>query len=256
MGVDLGLKHFAVLSIFEYNRLTGKKYEIGRHFLDQRRVLGCTFDSSMRHFSSSYRNDYNLKRKLDHLRQQQRAHGSIWNQMETDGGHKRTIQYFYMKKRHTRIWQKIQKIHTTLTQQIAHVISLIANAYKVSWIYFEDLRWSQHSSRNKVGRWLSQNQMHFFHSKIIKAVELIAEISPFKVKIVNARWTSQICWTTQLKFNLNITYQTNRASIAPYLGTRTQKQFIYTSRAPELSWQGDSDLNAARNLVLRGLLVS
>ncbi|MHA1613017.1 MAG: hypothetical protein ACTSVZ_08485, partial [Promethearchaeota archaeon] len=58
----------------------------------------------------------------------------------------------------------------------------------------------------------------------------------------------------QLKFNLSITYKTTRAAIKPYLGNRTQKLFIFASKDPSLRWRGDSDLNAARNLALRGLL--
>ncbi|MCK4974606.1 MAG: hypothetical protein KAR81_05085, partial [Sulfurimonas sp.] len=114
--------------------------------------------------------------------------------------------------------------------------------------------WSQHSARNRVGRWLSHNQMHFFHSQIIDIVKFQTAFRPFGVKTVNARWSSQIAWTTQLAKNFNITYQTDRSEIARFLGKRTQKQFEYSSKSPGLSWKGDSDLNAARNLALRGLL--
>ena len=126
--------------------------------------------------------------------------------------------------------------------------------YAVSWIYFEDLRWSQHSARKRVGRWLSHNQMHFFHSQIIEIVKFQTAFHQFDVKTVNARWSSQIAWTVQLTKNLNVTYKTDRADISPFLGKRTQKQFEYASPTPGLSWKGDSDLNAARNLALRGLL--
>jgi len=74
-----------------------------------------------------------------------------------------------------------------------------------------------------VGRWLSHNQLHFFHSQVIKAVEDMAEMNSFQIKTVNARWSSQIAWTAQLKFNLSITYKIHRAAIKPYLGNRTQK---------------------------------
>ncbi len=254
MGVDLGLKHFGVISIFEYDRLSGTKQEIGRHFLDQRRLLACKFNASTFQFSKPFRKDYNIKRKLEHLREQQRAHSSIWRQMKSDGGSKRSKRYYYAKKRYDFIWHKIRHIHSSLTQQVAHTITTIARAYEVSWIFFEDLRWSQQSPRNRVGRWLSHNQLHFFHSQVIKAVEDMAEMNPFQIKTVNARWSSQIAWTAQLKFNLSITYKTPRATIKPYLGNRTQKLFIYASKDPGLCWRGDSDLNAARNLALRGLL--
>ncbi|MHA1672005.1 MAG: hypothetical protein ACTSYI_00125, partial [Promethearchaeota archaeon] len=66
MGVDLGLKHFAVLSVFEYDRSTQEKKEIGRFFLDQKRVLACHFNPSTLRFSAPYRKDYNIKRRLYH----------------------------------------------------------------------------------------------------------------------------------------------------------------------------------------------
>ena len=254
MGVDLGLKHFAVLSIFEFDKNTLQKFEIGRHFLDQRRVLACRFDSSTLHFSASYRNDYNIKRHLEHLRRQQRALSSIYHQMEHDGGFTRTKKYFYVKKSYEKVWKKIRKIHSTLTQQIAHTISEIGQAYDVNMIYFEDLRWSQHSSKKNVGRWLSHNQQHFFHSKIIESVTFMAKFQKFSVKKVNARWSSQISWTAQLAMNLHITYKTDKSQIKPYLGNRSQKWFHYNSKISGLSWCGDSDLNAARNIALRGLI--
>ena len=254
MGVDLGLKHFAVLSIFEYDPSTGIKKEIGRHFLDQRRILGCQLDTINKRFTPPYRHDYNIKRRLEHLREQQRALGSIWRQMEHDGGKNRTKVYYHKKKSYEKVWKKIRNIHATLTQQISHTIIAIADMYAVSWIYFEDLRWSQHSARNRVGRWLSHNQMHFFHSQIIEIVQFQATFRQFGVKTVNARWSSQIAWTVQLAKDFKITYRTDRSKIAPFLGKRTQKQFEYASQIPGLGWSGDSDLNAARNLALRGLL--
>ena len=254
MGVDLGLKHFAVVSIFEFDKNTMQKFEIGRHFLDQRRVLACRFDSSTLHFSAPYRDDYNIKRHLEHLRRQQRVLSSIYHQMEQDGGYIRTKKYYYTKKSYEKVWKKVRNIHSTLTQQIAHTISEIGQAYNVNMIYFEDLRWSQHSARKNVGRWLSHNQQHFFHSKIIESVTFMAKFRAFSVKKVNARWSSQISWKTQLTMNLNISYKTDKSQIKPYLGNRSQKWFRYVSDDPGLSWCGDSDLNAARNIALRGLI--
>ena len=254
MGVDLGLKDFAVVSIFEEKRQTGQRQEIGRHFLNQRTVLGCRFDSNQLRFSPPFRQDYNIKRKLEYLRKEQRKLGSIWRQMGCDGAQKRTIKAYHRKCQYSAIWKKIRNIHTTLTQQIAHMLVSIALAYDVDWIFVEDLRWSQHSAKKQVGRWLAHNQQHFFFSQIITAVEYLCIGNPIRVKKVDAQWSSQICWTIQSEHDLCINYRTSKASIRPFLGQRTRKQFKYHASNLQYSWQGDSDLNAARNLVLRGLL--
>ena len=253
MGVDLGLKHFAVLSIFEYNKDTGKKQEVGRHFLDQRRVLACKFDPVTLRFNDPFRLDYNIIRRLEHLRKQQRSLGSIKNRMEDDGGKTRTKKYYHIKKSHNFVWKKIRKIHSTLTGQIAHTIMEIALAYNVSLISFEDLRWSTHSSRKSVGKWLSHNQQHFFHGQVIDHVQTMAVFKPLNVKRVCARWSSQIAWTVQSTKSLKISMTTGRHEVESSLGKRTRKTFFYESDIPDISWKGDSDLNAARNMALRGL---
>jgi transposase len=255
MGVDLGLKHFAVLSIFEHSVATGQKQEIGRHFLDQRRLLGCAFETNTLRFHALHRSDYNIKRRLERLRKQQRALSSIVNQMKDDGGAKRTKEFYYAKKRFKCVWNKVRRIHESLTQHIAHTLIQIAHAYDVERIVFEDLRWSQHSSRREVGGWLSHNQQHFFHSQVIQRVKDMALRHRFDVKCVNAQWSSKVSWTAQLEHNLAITYRTHRSEIEPYMGARNGKLFQYSSTIPSLSWQGDSDLNAARNIALRGLLL-
>ena len=255
MGVDLGLKHFAVLSIWEWHQVSGEKTEIGRYFLDQRTVLGCRFDPAQLRFLSPSHRDYNLKRRLEHLRAQQRALSHILSQMKLDGGEYRTIRYFYLQKRRTYIWEKVRRIHQTLSQQIAHVIIQICRAYHVTHLMVEDLRWSQHSRRETVGRWLSHNQQHFLHSQIITRLGYMGQRSQVKVKQLNPRWSSQIAWTVQAAQNLRMSLKTRKETILPYLGTRTGKHFRYRSPDGYYSWQGDSDLNAARNMALRGLVM-
>ncbi|MHA1674979.1 MAG: hypothetical protein ACTSYI_15290, partial [Promethearchaeota archaeon] len=65
-------------------------------------------------------------------------------------------------------------IEKIIHQKIAHIICKIAKAFAVNQIVFEDLRRSQHSTRHEVGRWLSHNQQHFFHSQIIDRVRFMA----------------------------------------------------------------------------------
>ncbi|MHA1672006.1 MAG: hypothetical protein ACTSYI_00130 [Promethearchaeota archaeon] len=118
---------------------------------------------------------------------------------------------------------------------------------------FEDLRWSQHSTRHNVGRWLSHNQQHFFHSQIIDWVRFMAAFQSFTVIRQNARWSSQICWKSQHHHKLNITPVTSRSNIQQYIGLRSGKNFRFRSDNPQETWCGDSDLNAARNMALRAL---
>ena len=254
MGVDLGLKHFAVLSIFEYDRRTHAKQEISRFFLDQKTVLACQFNATTLRFDAPYRKEYNIKRRLEHLRQEQRKLSNIISQLEQDGGNRRTRQFYHIQKRHTYVWKKVRRIHSALTQQIAHLITTIVKAFAVDQIVFEDLRWSQHSPRLEVGRWLSHNQQHFFHSQIITRVQFMASCQGFLVTQQNAQWSSQICWRSQSLHNLNITSDTPRSIVQPYIGQRSGKHFRFSSENLQEAWRGDSDLNAARNMALRALI--
>ncbi len=174
--------------------------------------------------------------------------------MEHDGGNYRTRKFYYVKKRHAYVWKKLRRIHAALTQKIAHIICEIAKAFAVNQIVFEDLRWSQHSVRHEVGRWLSHNQQHFFHSQIIDRVRFMASFQSFTVIRQNACWSSQICWKSQYLHSLNITPGTSRSTIQQYIGLRSGKYFRFTSDNPQETWCGDSDLNAARNMALRALI--
>ena len=223
-------------------------------FLDQKKVLACHFNTKTLRFDAPYRKDYNIKRRLEYLRQEQRKLSHIISQMGYDGGNHRTRQFYYRQKRHTNVWRKVQRIHAALTQKIAHLLSNIAKAFAVDQIVFEDLRWSQHSPRLEVGRWLSHNQQHFFHSQIIDRVLFMASYQGFTAKRQNARWSSQICWKSQLLHNLHITPATPRSSLQSYLGHRSGKDFRFSSENPQETWRGDSDLNAARNMALRALV--
>ncbi|MHA1673119.1 MAG: hypothetical protein ACTSYI_05775 [Promethearchaeota archaeon] len=174
--------------------------------------------------------------------------------MEHDKGKYRTRKYYYVKKRHTYVWKKLRRIHTALIQKIAYIINEIAKAFAVNQIVFEDLRWSQHSTRLEVGRWLSHNQQHFFHSQIIDRVRFMAAFQSFTVIRQNACWSSQICWKSQHHHKLNITLGAFRSTIQQYIGLRFGKNFRFTSDNPQETWCGDSDLNAARNMALRALV--
>jgi len=174
--------------------------------------------------------------------------------MAADGAYERTKKAYLRKRQYLTIWYKIKRIHASMTQKIAHTIMKIAAAYRVNFIFMEDLRWTHHSSKKMVGTWLAHNQQHFFFSQINQTLEDLCVSRAVRIKKVNARWSSQIAWTLQAHHNFQIDSRTTRSSIAPYLGIRTRKTFKTLTSHPNMAWQGDADLNAARNIALRGLL--
>ena len=86
---------------------------------------------------------------------------------------------------------------------------------------------------DRSGRYLSHWQIHWFFAQIQERTEEIASYHGIKVKTVNASNTSQNCHKCGKK------------------GDRVQKQF--TCKNKKCKWKGDSDLNAARNVCIRGI---
>ena len=253
LGVDLGLIHFAVVSIFEQDVKTGVKREIARYFIDQKELIGSKFNSDTLKFDQ-ISEKYNIKGKLRNLNKEKRKLQYLKSTMENDGGKKRTIKYYHISKRLNYVWKARKKKHNAITQKLAHVLIQMAKSFDVRCIAFEDLRWAQHSKKMQVGQWLARNQINFFHSQIISRTQFLGLQKGVDVKIINAKWTSKICWKSQRDNDLDILWNTPREIVEEFIGTRDGKIFRYFHGA-ELIWQGDSDLNAARNVALRCLVV-
>ena len=258
MGIDLGLKHFAVISIRDKKRGN----EIARYFLGQKTIFGYKFNQDDGKFIPLRGVNWNIKRKLMHLRSEVRDVQTKKALYETNFPNDGKRQ-FHIDKTLTCLWDKINRIHLEIRNQLTHRILQIAQFHGVSLVKFEDLSWSKHSRKSVSGKWIAYHQIHWFHSKIIQHVVQAAKRVGIKVGVVNARWSSQIC-SHCAKGNdlaLNITMQSNKGHLRDYFGSRTGKQF----RCKQLQNKDgtshhkfglDADLNAARNVCMRPLIRS
>ena len=232
---------------------TDVKREIARYFIDQKELIGSKFNCATLKFEQ-ISEKYNIKGKLRNLNKEKRKLQFLKSTMENDGGKKRTIKYYHISKRLDYVWKARKKKHNAITQKLAHVLIQMAKTFDVRCIAFEDLRWTQHSKKIQVGQWLARNQINFFHSQIISRTQFLGLQKNVDVKLINAKWTSKICWKSQLENELNVTWNTQREMVEEFIGIRNGKNFRYF-RGDKLIWQGDSDLNAARNVALRCLAV-
>jgi len=258
MGIDLGLKHFAVISIRDKQRGA----EIARYFLGQKAIFGYKFNQDDGKFIPLAGVSWNIKRKLMHLRtevmdvQSKKALYEI--NFPNDGKRQ-----FHIDKTLSCLWDKINRIHLEIRNQLTHRILQIAQFHGVSLVKFEDLSWSKHSRKVVSGKWIAYHQIHWFHSKIIQHVGQAAKRVGIKVGVVNARWSSQICSHCAKGINiaLNITMQSNKNHLSDYFGSRTGKQFRckqmrYKDGTSQHKFELDADLNAARNVGMRPLIRS
>ncbi len=258
MGIDLGLKHFAVISIRDKQRGD----EIARYFLGQKAIFGYKFNQDSSKFNPLMGVNWNIKRKLMHLRSEvrdvQTKKASYEINFPNDGKRQ-----FHIDKTLSCLWDKINRIHLEIRNQLTHRILQIAQFHKVSLVKFEDLSWSKHSRKSISGKWITYNQIHWFHSKIIQHVAQTAKRVGIKVGIINARWSSQIC-SHCAKGNdiaLNITMQSDKNQLHDYFGSRIGKQFRCKQMRNEddvfhNKFELDADLNAARNICMRPLIRS
>ncbi len=253
MGIDLGLKHFAVISIRDKRRGA----EIARYFLGQKAIFGYKFNQDSGKFIQLSDVNWNIKRKLMHLRSEVRdvqTKKALYETNFPNDGKRR----FHINKILTCLWDKINRVHLEIRNQLSHRILQIAQYHGVSIVKFEDLSWSKHSRKAVSGKWIAYHQIHWFHSKIIQHVVQAAKRIGIKVGVVNARWSSQIC-SHCAKSNgvaLNITMRSNKNHLHEYFGTRVGKQFRCKHNDDVLhhKFELDSDLNAARNVSMRPLI--
>lgn len=214
-SADLGLKTFATLSIFDKNR------EIDRKFLDQSNLGG----KKENWFTSG--NMLNLKSKLMEHRFVAKRQQSI--RMKSKQG---TVKHWYARNAEKGKWEKIDNVHEELIHQISTRIIAYLNHYEVSTLILEDLKWSKHGSRNKVGYFLSTWQVHWFFSQVQELLTNMALMHGIHVELVNPRNSSKTCWK------------------CGEFGVRSGKTFICRSKKC-VRYKIDSDLNAARNLIIR-----
>jgi transposase len=233
LGVDLGLKHFAVLSIMDKSNIKAPK-EIMRYFIGQGQLFDMKFSTNTGKFELQERKTTNIKLKLIHLRSeithiQHKLH-TYQNRLVEKGvsNFKMKFKYNHLKTTLSQLWIKISNINREIVNLLQHTILTIATYYNVSMIKCENLKWARHTKRSQVGAYLAFWQTHWFYSQVQEGIHLQATRNNREFKQVDARNTSKRC------------------SKCNTIGTRTGKAFF----CPDCSITIDSDLNAGRNIVL------
>ena len=251
MGVDLGLKHPAVLSIWDKAR----KREVARYFLSWKNLMdkklvehigsktakngkiilakNLIWKDQARFNRYPYNIPSNIKLKLINLRSQikllQRKKNN-YEQRLLDNG----ISNFRIKLKWNKIkyelslcWNKVHDINCQIVHLVNHFIIKIAQFHGVKKIKMEDLRFAKHSKKLDSGKFMAFWQIHWFFSQVQDAIKLQCKLEGIKFQKVPARKTSQRC------------------SRCGKLGNRKGKYFSCT----ECGLRLDSDLNASRNIV-------
>lgn len=237
MGIDLGLKHFAVISIFDKEQ----QLELARYFLGPRQVLDMSFnlEDGKFHYQKRVRNHKrekqlsNIKLKLIRLREQivllQRKKNDYEQRSLLREGSNYRVKLKWNKTRRSLplCWDRVNRINMQLVNHLTNNIIKIANFWNVSAIKVEDLRWATYSKKRDAGKFMAFWRTHWFYSQVQNAVKLQCDLNYLRFQKVPARYTSQSC------------------SSCGKLGSRTGKQFS----CPHCGFKLDSDLNAARNIV-------
>jgi hypothetical protein len=270
MGVDLGLKVWAMISIVEgldiikqedylskddFNKLFEGvyigKHEVARYFLDQEELTGKASDWWKNSNESKKSNEskeskesnkfFDFKKKLMHLRRKAKElQSQLDNYKKKHKNYRNKVQFFITKRELQRVWLRINHFHEEIAKQLAARIVQLALFHGVTLIRFENLKWSSHSPKEEVGYWLSTWQIHWFFSEIIRRVNALASRNGIKFELINARNTSQRC------------------SKCGRLGTRKGKAFVchHCKNSSGSPRQLDSDLNGARNITIAPLPLS
>ena len=234
MGIDLGLKHFAVLSI--WNKEQNK--EVIRYFLGPKELLDMKFnikDGKLTPLksSSSKNNPSNMKMKLIRLRKQIKTLQKKKDEYEQRlllqniTNFRRKLKWNKVRRTLSLCWDRLHRLHLQIIHHLNHYIIAIAKFYNISTIKVEDLRWVTHVKKRDAGKFLSFWQTHWFNSQIQTAVKLQSQLYSIRFQKVPAFHTSKRC------------------SCCNKIGLREGKQFT----CPHYGLKLDSDLNASRNIV-------
>jgi len=248
MGVDLGLKDFAVLSVWDKSSKAPK--EIARYFLDPHTLMDMKFNARTGTFEQRNRFSHpgsnhpsNIKLKLVQLRSEvrtiQRKIHEYENRLAKRGISNASSKLKYNRLNRTLegLWDRIRHINLELVRLLNHQIMAIAKFHGVSKIKVENLRWVHPKKRRQAGKFMGFWNVHWFYAHIQEAVELQAKIHGIQFVRVNPRNTSKRC---------SVCGKTDFA-------TRAQKIFRCTNKAGHphgRDVQLDADLNAARNIAL------
>jgi len=237
MGIDLGLKHLATISIWDEEN----KKEVARYFLSPKELLDMVFDENTGKFryqdrlqgDETVRNHSNIKSTLIRLRQQISDLQRRKNEYEqrclerTINRYKERLKWNVIRRQLSQCWARVYRINLQLVNHLNNCIMKITRFWNVSIIKVEDLRFSTHSRKQDAGLFIAFWQVHWFHSQAQQAIKLQSMLHDIRFKKVPARNTSKRC------------------SCCGKLGNRSGKQF----KCPHCGLSLDADLNAARNIV-------
>lgn len=237
MGIDLGLKHFAVVCVWDKRQ----NVELARYFLGPRQLFNMKFTledgklyNQNRIGKNRKENDFsNIKLKLIRLREQ-----IVFLQQKKNNYEQRLLQRGIttyrakLKWNKTRralslCWDRLNRLNVQIVNQLTNYVIKIARFLNVSMIKVEDLRWATHSKKRDAGKFIAFWQTHWFYSQVQNAFKLQCDLNFIRFQKVPARYTSRRC------------------SHCGALGSRTSKRFSCSGCGLKL----DSDLNASRNVV-------
>ena len=237
MGIDLGLKHLATISI----RDEENKKEVDRYFIDPKKLLDMVFDETTGKFryqdrlqgDKNVQHHSNIKSTLIRLRQQISDLQRRKNEYEqrclkrTITNYKKRLKWNVIRRQLSQCWARVYHINLQLVNHLNNCIMKIARFWNVSIIKVEDLRFSTHSRKQDAGLFIAFWQVHWFHSQAQQGINLQSTLHDIRFKNVPARNTSKRC------------------SCCGKLGNRSGKQFT----CPHCGLSLDADLNAARNII-------
>jgi transposase len=281
--VDLGLKHFAVLSVNQEpdnhdssRDLPGSKSEIARYFIGAKQVFdqqfiegsfktyhynryeGTQLDSSEKRTSSHiFRKIRVIRGEITRIQQQKDAY-----KVAHPHDFRRKFKYYRLKKQLKLLWQRVHEVNRTIKNNVSHLIVQIACHHQAARVYFEDLKWSSHQKKARVGNYLSYMSAHWIHGQIQDQVKQQGKLHGITMSRVNAAYTSQRC--SECGF---IEYKDSQGELVylkeplPRAEQQEKKTFRTQSRNGKLFTCGnitmhpsktvfslDSDLNGARNV--------
>ncbi|MHA1730049.1 MAG: zinc ribbon domain-containing protein, partial [Promethearchaeota archaeon] len=187
-------------------KISNNILETDRFFLDQKQFFGPANswwkNNNLSKKGCEQLNNYlangGLKNQLVHLDQQIRELRSIKSKYKNKCKnehikYKKSKKYFYISRRLNKKNKKRKDIHLEIAKQVAVRFVALCKSYNVNYVLLEDLSWSKHSPKRKVGRYLAQNQIHWFFSKIQTLIEIYARRSGIGFLYINPRHTSSRC---------------------------------------------------------------
>ena len=237
MGIDLGLKHFAVVCVWDKKQ----NVELARYFLGLRQLFNMKFnleDGKLYNQNRIRKNGKekalsNIKLKLIRLREQivflqQKKNNYEQRLLERDiTNYRAKLKWNKTRRSLSLCWDRLNRLNVQIVNHLNNYVLKIASFWKVSAIKVEDLRWATHSKKQDTGKFMAFWQTHWFYSQVQNAVKLQCDLNSIRFQKVPARYTSRRC------------------SRCGELGSRTGKRFSCSRCGLKL----DSDLNASRNVV-------